>query len=75
MTVTIPPENLHRELAIRGLSQSAFSRICQVSEPTLSRVSTGRAISPATLQKMVAALAACPPLPGADALLGNGDGH
>ena len=58
-----------RELARRGLDGRRLARLAHVSEATIGRARTGRAVDVRTLQRVAHALLQVPPIAGAEDLL------
>jgi len=71
--VRIDPQRLDFELARRGLRQRELAERSGVGEVTISRARHGYAVAPATLHRLVRALADIPPLDGADLILAQPD--
>ncbi len=67
--VKIDPQRLDFELARRGIRQRELAERSGIGEVTISRARHGYAVAPATLHRLVRALADIPPLEGADLLL------
>lgn len=72
MGVTVLPSALRHQMAVRGMSGRELAEVAGVSPASVSHAMAGRPISPATLQKICAALATRQVLEGAAALLGEG---
>src|ERR1700682_1378358 len=62
----LDPERVRYQLALKGLSQRDLGRISGIGEAQVSRALHGKAIEPATLRRIVAALLEAPDLPGAE---------
>lgn len=58
-----------RELARRGLDGRRLAHLAHVSEATICRARTGRAVDVRTLQRVAQALLHVPPIAGAEDLL------
>jgi transcriptional regulator with XRE-family HTH domain len=71
--VVVNPETLARALALRAMTARKLAERSGVGEATISRARRGRHISEGTLRKLTAALLACPPMLGAELILGPGE--
>jgi lambda repressor-like predicted transcriptional regulator len=69
MSVTVPPERLRYQLAIRGMSARDLARKARLSDATVSTALDGKPIAVTSLRLMATALQATPVNPVIEKLL------
>jgi hypothetical protein len=70
MSVRLDADQLDYAMAVRVITARQLAALSGVGEATISRARNGHKITPATMRKLLDALARVPEVPGAAALIG-----